>query len=199
MKKENIGIAASLLAGTISGILFLSACQPTTIVNAPGNSTDQSNSESAPNFNNRTLKQVDRLALPSLNIVLNGYNGFTKPVYDSLKMTKEMRDSAKDKYNSESPASDMSNYRDFWSTALQGVFKRSKSDADGIATALSPDVYTIDINKQTSFANLNGRMLSDDVIDTELKLLSGNKDATDGVSTNDKSFMNSFPYLAKPF
>lgn len=143
--------------------------------------------------------QIDRLALPSLNIVINGYNGFTKQVYDSLGMTKAMRDAAKDKYNSESPSTDVANYRDFWTTALGAVFPNNKANAAANATALTPDVYTLDMSKATSFATLNGRLLSDDVVDVELKLLSGVNTATDGVNSNDKAFTTTFPYLASPF
>lgn len=144
-------------------------------------------------------KQVDRLGLPSLNIVFNGYNGFTKAVYDGFSITKEQRDMAKDSYNMASPSKDVEDYRDFWATAINAIFARGTDTSNALATALTPDVYTIDINSETSFGSLNGRLLSDDVIDTELKLLSGNNAATDGISNNDKEFSNTFPYLAQPF
>lgn len=143
--------------------------------------------------------QIDRLAIPSLNIVINGYNGFTKQAYDSLSMTKVMRDSAKDAYNAASPSGDVTNYRSFWTTALGAVFPNNQANASGIATALTPDVQTLDMTKATSFATLNGRLLSDDVVDVELKLLSGVNTATDGVNANDKTFSTTFPYLASPF
>ncbi len=58
----------------------------------------------------------------------------------------------------------------------------------------------------------NGRNLGDDVTDTTLVAVAGaalpiqqcaglspNKDLTDGVQSNDKSFTNTFPYVAAPF
>jgi hypothetical protein len=58
----------------------------------------------------------------------------------------------------------------------------------------------------------NGRKLADDVTDTELVAIAGaalpsqqcagqspNNALTDGVGTNDKAFLGSFPYLASPF
>lgn len=154
--------------------------------------------------------QMDRLAIPSLNIVINGYNGFTKAAYDGLNMTKTMRDNAKDLYNTQSPATDVANYRSFWTTAIGAVFPDSTKTrpdqlkAADLAAALTPDVYTLDMAKVTSFGTLNGRLLSDDVVDVELQLLSGVNGgdnmpkATDGVNANDKPFTTTFPYLAGP-
>jgi hypothetical protein len=52
---------------------------------------------------------------------------------------------------------------------------------------------------------LTGRALADDVIDTELLLLFGGPAGTsnpaltkDNVNSNDKAFLNTFPYLATP-
>lgn len=167
-------------------------------------------SPTAPLSNNGAGTQMDRLAIPSLNIVINGYNGFTKAAYDSLGMTKAMRDTAKDLSNTQSPANDIANYRSFWTTAIGAVFPDSTKTrpdqlkASELATALTPDVYTLDMTKATSFATLNGRLLADDVVDVELQLLSGvngkdgNPAATDGVNANDRPFTTTFPYLAGP-
>ena len=57
----------------------------------------------------------------------------------------------------------------------------------------------------------NGRRLADDVVDIELRALAGgtpftpafnvvpNNQLGDGVDSNDKAFLPSFPYLASPF
>jgi hypothetical protein len=49
----------------------------------------------------------------------------------------------------------------------------------------------------------NGRRLTDDVVDIELRVIAGaligkNVPLGDGVDQNDKSFSNQFPYLAAP-
>ena len=149
--------------------------------------------------NNGAGTQVDRLGLPSLNIAINGFNGFTKTVYNSLGHSQITRDLAKNAYNMNSPKDDVANNRGFWGTAISAVFNRPAATGTAIATALTPDVYTINMASPTSFAALNGRKLSDDVIDVELQLLSGAGTATDAVSTNDKPFTTTFPYLATPF
>lgn len=149
--------------------------------------------------NNGVGSQVDRLGLPSLNIAINGYNGFTKAVYTSLGHSQMTRDLAKNAYNMNSPKDDVANYRGFWGTAISAVFNRPAATGTALATALTPDVYTINMASTTSFAALNGRKLSDDVIDVELQLLSGAPTATDAVSANDKAFTTTFPYLAAPF
>jgi hypothetical protein len=53
---------------------------------------------------------------------------------------------------------------------------------------------------------LTGRALADDVIDVELTLIFGGATGSanpgltsDHINGNDKSFLNSFPYLAAPF
>ncbi|RYY00097.1 DUF4331 domain-containing protein [bacterium] len=176
---------------------------PVSTINYNNGTYTLSVSPTTPLSNGGAGTQMDRLAIPSLNIVINGYNGFTKAAYDSLNMSKSDRDMAKDLYNTRSPNDDVTNYRSFWTTAIGAVFPDStktngQPTASAIATLLTPDVQTIDMNATTSFAALNGRKLSDDVVDVELKLLSGNSAATDGASSNDRSFNTTFPYLADP-
>ncbi len=166
--------------------------------------------------------QKDRLAIPSLNIVINGYNGFTGAVYDSLSMTKAMRNTAKDTSNTESPDTDINNYRTFWGVAIHAVFPDTTTQAyaDAISGALTPDVQTLDMSMPTSFSyapianpnansateikgnpTLNGRMLKDDVVDVELKTLSNVAGATDGVAygQDGKTDTTTFPYLSSPW
>jgi hypothetical protein len=66
------------------------------------------------------------------------------------------------------------------------------------------------LNTSTASGFPNGRLLSDDVTDTEIRALAGatpftpqfnvspNKDLGDGVDANDQAFTSSFPYLAAP-
>ena len=66
------------------------------------------------------------------------------------------------------------------------------------------------LNTSTASGFPNGRLLTDDVTDTEIRALAGataftpafnispNKDLGDGVNANDQPFTGSFPYLAAP-
>jgi hypothetical protein len=137
--------------------------------------------------------QVDRLGNPSIALVFVGYNGFTK----QAGVTLSAGNTGLDTYNTQSPSTDIGNYRAAFSGALQKVFNRSVADADAVASALTPDVISIDMTKPTRFPN--GRALKDDVVDTELQLLSGVSSATDKIDSNDNMFSTSFPYLASPW
>ena len=77
-------------------------------------------------------------------------------------------------------------------TQLYGV---SADYAYGLTKVLLPDLLTIDVSKPSGF--LNGRLLTDDVIDAEFKLLTDGALTTDRVD-NDSVFSNSFPYLGAP-
>lgn len=77
---------------------------------------------------------------------------------------------------------------------------------DAFANVLVTDVLNVNMNGATTFGSLSGRMLSDDVIDTELTLIFGGASGTsnpglikDNVNANDKAFLSTFPYLAAPF
>lgn len=65
-----------------------------------------------------------------------------------------------------------------------------------LAGVLLPDVLPFDMTAPSGF--LNGRTLSDDVIDIELQVISGDPEAGDCVDANDVSFSDSFPYLGQP-
>ena len=80
---------------------------------------------------------------------------------------------------------------------------------DQFATVLATDVLNVKMSGTTTFFDgtnvLTGRALADDVIDTELLLIFGGSTGAsnpgltkDNVNSNDKSFSNTFPYLATP-
>ena len=66
----------------------------------------------------------------------------------------------------------------------------------GIANVLTPDTLTIKLGLNAGF--LNGRRLSDDVINAEFSLLTHGNVTSDGVNANDATFRATFPYLAGP-
>lgn len=83
-------------------------------------------------------------------------------------------------------------------------------DAATFSGVLATDVLNVSTVGKTTFFDgtnvLTGRLLQDDVIDTELILIFGGPDGTanpgltsDNVDSNDTAFLNSFPYLAMPW
>jgi hypothetical protein len=65
----------------------------------------------------------------------------------------------------------------------------------GLANFLLPDILTVDVSSSAGFPN--GRQLSDDVIDTELGLITEGFVTTDCVG-NDSTFPGTFPYVGVP-
>ena len=82
-------------------------------------------------------------------------------------------------------------------------------DATAFTGVLATDVLNVSTTAPTTFFDgtnvLTGRKPDDDVIDVELTLIFGGPMGTanpgltsDNVSSNDKAFLTSFPYLASP-
>ena len=70
-----------------------------------------------------------------------------------------------------------------------------QANADALTPILLPDLLTFDTSSSDGF--LNGRRLTDDVIDGELTLLTNsNTPIGDGVDANDRAFNAVFPFLA---
>ena len=65
----------------------------------------------------------------------------------------------------------------------------------GLANLLLPDILTVDLSTPTGFPN--GRNLADDVIDTELGLITEGLITSDCIA-NDSTFLPGFPYLGVP-
>jgi hypothetical protein len=140
--------------------------------------------------------QLDRMAIPAINTAL-------------------IPSDQKDNFNKGAPATDEAAFRATGKTTIDGL--RGAVDAvlngpvgpqdngplgnltsEQVATALIPDIVTIDFSKTVAFPN--GRQLTDDVIDTALQLvLNRTAGVTDAINANDKSFGSSFPFLAEPF
>ena len=140
-------------------------------------------------------QRVDRMAIPAINTAL-------------------IPADQKDNFNQGSPATDVASWQATAKTTIDGL--RSAVDAvltpavgpedngplgnltsQQVAQALIPDIVTIDFSKPVQFPN--GRRLTDDVIDTALQLiLNRTTGITDAITSNDKPFDNTFPYLAAP-
>ena len=119
---------------------------------------------------------IDRMGRPAINTVFNS------------------TDADKDAFNSGDPADDQTNFRSNVVGTLLAL-GNDQATADALADFLLPDVLTIDVAQPTAFPN--GRALADDVIDTELNLITGGAVPSDCVG-NDSNFRTGFPYIGRP-
>ena len=116
-------------------------------------------------------QQFDRMGRPAINTIF-------------------MPSSLKDAYNLASPVNDLELFRaPFITTAM--ALGNNATRAAFLADFLLPDILTIDTSSTGGFPN--GRRLEDDVIDTELNLVSNGALTRDCVA-NDSTFRTTFPY-----
>lgn len=119
--------------------------------------------------------QVDRIGRPAINTAL-------------------IPSARKNEFNLGSPANDLSAFGDDVKASITSL--SNAGNADALTPVLLPDLLTFDTSSTDGF--LNGRKLTDDVIDAELGLLSDGAVMGDGVDMNDVAFQDSFPYLGAP-
>jgi hypothetical protein len=97
----------------------------------------------------------------------------------------------KDAFNNNTPDRDVSIYKQTVIASLASL-----GAGPDLADVLLPDILTVDFSQPIKY--LNGRGLSDDVIDISLQAITGNAAASDHVDANDRAFLSAFPYLATP-
>lgn len=157
--------------------------------------------------NNGGWRQIDRMGRPAINTVFNGLLLPSSSPYNGLE---------KDAFNFQRPTADRGTTTDNVTTVLNAIGNvltansatpYSDGEVAAIASVLLPDELTLTLGSSAGFASgtslgtlaLNGRRLSDDVIDAEFALLTNFVITTgDGVNANDVSTSSSFPYLAGP-
>jgi hypothetical protein len=152
-----------------------------------------------------TYIQEDQMARPAINTVF-------------------VNSGMKDAFNTTVPSQMGAMYQEAFQTKLETLSPaydpENPSDANalGLTAAqftgvLATDVLTVSLDNPTTFFDgtnvLTGRALADDVIDVELILIFGGEMGlsnpenpglvSDNVSSNDKEFSTSFPYLASPW
>jgi uncharacterized protein DUF4331 len=119
-------------------------------------------------------QQIDRMGRPAINTVF------------------EHTDAGKDAFNAGIPSHDQRDFhKDVYDTLIS--LGNTPAYAEAVTNILLPDILTFNTSDPSGF--LNGRRLQDDVIDTELSVVSNGAIATDCVA-NDSNFSNTFPYLA---
>jgi len=119
--------------------------------------------------------QIDRMGRPAINTVF-------------------LHGDRKNLFNDGDPVNDQ---RDFRGDVVDTLISLGNSEdrANALADVLLPDILTFDTSSSAGF--LNGRQLSDDVIDAELNLITNGAVTTDCVA-NDSTFLGNFPYVGNP-
>jgi hypothetical protein len=151
----------------------------------------------------RDWNQIDRMGRPAINTVANS----SGPVVGADP-------NAKNVFNAAKPKNDAANFTDGVVKALQAFSSLdpegpySDDEARALAGVLLPDVVTYDTTT-TAAGPHNGRALADDVIDVELRIVTGGdpldlfpRDADGGVNTDSigphDDYQAKFPYLGEP-
>jgi uncharacterized protein DUF4331 len=138
--------------------------------------------------------QQDQMARPAINTVFVGAP-------------------RKNEFNMTTPSAMSGAFKSDFVAKLNGFGYASNIlglNADAFAGVLVTDVLNVKLNGTTTFYDgtnvLTGRALADDVIDVELTLIFGGAAGSanpgltsDHISSNDKAFLSTFPYLANPF
>lgn len=148
-------------------------------------------------FANAMYQTEDQMARPAINTVFN------------------VSGADKDAFNVAIPSAMGAAFQSKFQSRLLALNPGYTTNALGLSAAaftgiLATDVLTVSTTGTTTFFDgtnvLTGRALADDVIDTELLLIFGGSAGTsnpgltsDKVSSNDKAFLTSFPYLATPW
>ena len=113
-----------------------------------------------------------------------------RPAISTVLIPSELKNA----FNRTPPHQQFAKYGEMVAETIASLNGGDTATANAIAAVLLPDVLTVDVSSPAGF--LNGRGLSDDVIDAELGLLTNGALASDGVDANDVPFSDSFPYLA---
>jgi hypothetical protein len=169
------------------------------IISCNNNDDDDMTIETTVDFSG-TFVQKDQMGRPAVNTVF-------------------VSASSKDAFNTTIPSEQGAMFQSMFETNLTGLSPAYANDGDtnalGLDAAtftglLATDVLNVSLDGTTTFYDgtnvLTGRALADDVITVELLLIFGGEDfsenptlSDDNVSTNDKEFSTSFPYLASPW
>jgi hypothetical protein len=143
--------------------------------------------------------QIDRMGRPAIATVFIPNN----PIPPDR--VSDGKPSAKSAFNHSSPVDDQALWRSEVVDSLTTLFSLNDgtdpnpgddaAQIQGLANFLLPDILTVDTSSSAGFPN--GRQPNDDVIDTELGLISEGAVTTDCVPS-DNTLPAGFPYLGSP-
>ena len=128
------------------------------------------------------LVQIDRMGRPAINTVFN--HGADKVTFNTIEPTGDRTTVTT------TGKTFLANFED-----VLGSFGYDAGSAENIAKILLPDILTFNFNSNAGF--LNGRKLTDDVIDIELNLVTKGAVTTDGVGPH-TDLLDEFPFLGRP-
>ena len=128
------------------------------------------------------LVQIDRMGRPAINTVFN--HGADKVTFNTIEPTGDRTTVTT------TGKTFLANFED-----VLASFGYDTGSAASIAQILLPDILTFNFNNNGGF--LNGRKLTDDVIDIELNLVTKGAVTTDGVGPH-TDLLDEFPYLGRP-
>lgn len=131
--------------------------------------------------------QVERMGRPAINTVFNN----TAAEKEAANRLRPSDDRAFDRANVVATLDAIDNV-----LVTNTAPHYTASQISGIANILTPDTLTVQLGNSAGF--LNGRRLTDDVINAEFSLLTDGNVTSDGVNANDSPFRTTFPYLAGP-
>jgi hypothetical protein len=135
--------------------------------------------------------QIDAMGRPAINTVFNS----------TVKLDAATSKADKELFNRVAPREQIAlSFRDNVIATLEALSALSgtpytTAEAEALAKVLVPDMLTMTTGDRSGF--LNGRRLRDDVIDTELGLVTKGAVPSDCIG-NDSTFSSTFPYLAPP-
>ncbi len=128
--------------------------------------------------------QIDRAGRPAINTVFN--HGQSKNIFNQIDPSADRAT-----LNGDTPPV---SFEDSFIATLEH-FGHPAAEAKTIAEILLPDILTYNYSSSAGF--LNGRKLTDDVIDIELALVSNGAVTTDMVGPH-TDYLPRFPYLGNP-
>lgn len=147
-------------------------------------------------WNGSTWMPGDQMGRPAINTVFNNAlvdpnSGTTKNRFNATPPSQQRTGD-----NGQFKANIVATLENINGALKTGCSDYNPATANAIANILLPDVLTYDTTTH-AVGPLNGRALSDDVIDTELGLTTNGCVTSDGVGPH-SDYLSSFPYLGQP-
>lgn len=139
---------------------------------------------------NGHLVRDDRVGRAAINTVFN--HGTDKNIFNGLNPSQDPT-----ALNSEGMTFRASFAGTLVTLSTSTGHPYTATQAADLAAVLLPDVLNYDVSKPTSYASLNGRTLTDDVIDISLSLVTNGGLTTDNVGPH-TDYLDHFPYLGDP-
>ena len=183
-----IDLPAKLLTGAGGSKIKLWA---TTSRSSATKRSDKADAKNSPAF-----EQIDRMGLPTVNVVLVNPKTFDAAGDPLPAGDATTNGNLKDSFNRGVPSGDVKGFRD----AIVARLTQLSGDAAYAAmitdTVILPDTLTFDTASAAGFPN--GRAPKDDVIDAVLNIVTKGAITTDNVAGNDVPFLTAFPFFAPP-